>query len=124
MNDQSAGTSGVEITGVVSGSPAAQARLKPGDRIVAMNGQRVFEYPDVLRIVASSAPGTELSLDILRGPFLMTRSTHLGLHRQVFPGQPAYQVATPASPWLHPFAPRPANPQRDAIMNSLYNSDF
>jgi membrane-associated protease RseP (regulator of RpoE activity) len=124
MSEQYAGRSGVAVTAVIPGSPAARARLRAGDRITALNGQPVADYRDILRIVASSAPGAELNVDFYRGPFLMTRAACLGPHQQVFPGRPVYQVAVPGSPWLHPFAPRAPNPQRNELMNSLYNSDF
>jgi len=139
MSDQFSGpSSGVAITGIVSGSPAAEAGLQPGDRIMAMNGQSVSDYHDAMRIVAASAPGSKISLDIVRADWRSTRTAYLGRHQQVFQGQPVIRPSTmvPAS---HPTYSVPRQPSRsipydydqffrpdywhDPLQRSLYNSE-
>lgn len=49
-------TAGVEVTppvigSVVAGSPAAEAGLRPGDRIVTIDGKRIVEFGDVVQEV-------------------------------------------------------------------------
>jgi regulator of sigma E protease len=52
--------------GVVEpGSVAASAGLKPGDRVVSVNGDKVEEFGDIARLVAPH-PGEPLSLEIVR----------------------------------------------------------
>jgi regulator of sigma E protease len=50
---------------VVAGTPAASAGLKPGDRIVRMDGQTVERFEDVSRIVAINA-GTSMQIELDR----------------------------------------------------------
>jgi regulator of sigma E protease len=50
---------------VVAGSPAATAGLKPGDRIVRLDGQQVERFEDLSRIVAIN-PGTPIDLVVER----------------------------------------------------------
>ena len=63
------GGGGFEVIDVFADSPAAEAGLKVGDRIVAVDGkqaQRDISLPD-FRTRMKEAPGTKLTLDILRG---------------------------------------------------------
>ena len=55
-----------EVQAVMSGSPAEKAGLRPGDRILAVNGEKVRHFYDVMRLVSPSA-GRELTLTIERG---------------------------------------------------------
>jgi serine protease Do len=55
------------ITDVYASSPAAQVGLKPGDRVLAVNGRPVESYLQLLRRVAILAPGSEAKLTIQRG---------------------------------------------------------
>jgi regulator of sigma E protease len=55
-----------EVSGVLAGSPAEKAGLKAGDAIVAVNGEKVEHFFDVMRLVGAS-PGRELTLTIRRG---------------------------------------------------------
>jgi len=52
---------------VTPGSPAAQAGLRPGDRIVAVNGKAVSQLYEVDTVI-DAAKGAALSLDVVRGP--------------------------------------------------------
>lgn len=53
------------IDQVEPGSPAAIAGLQSGDVIVAINGERIDEFPDLQRIVTRS-PGVQLDVVVLR----------------------------------------------------------
>jgi serine protease Do len=48
-------------------SPAANAGIRPGDRVVAINGKPIGSYLQLMRKVALSAPGTEAKLTLMRG---------------------------------------------------------
>ncbi len=48
-------------------SPAAEAGIRTGDQVVAVNGRQVDSYQQLLRRVAMLAPGTEAKLTLLRG---------------------------------------------------------
>jgi serine protease Do len=48
-------------------SPAAEAGVQPGDRVLAVNGRPIASYLQLLRKVALLAPGTETKLTLLRG---------------------------------------------------------
>ncbi|HJT88539.1 MAG TPA: DegQ family serine endoprotease [Bryobacteraceae bacterium] len=57
---------GVLVNSVTSGGPAAKAGLKAGDVILELNGKDVND-PNVLRNdIASTAPGTQITLTIFR----------------------------------------------------------
>ncbi|MBN1208524.1 MAG: trypsin-like peptidase domain-containing protein [Myxococcaceae bacterium] len=47
-------------------SPAATAGIRPGDRVLAVNGRAIGSYLQLLRKVALLAPGTETKLTLLR----------------------------------------------------------
>jgi membrane-associated protease RseP (regulator of RpoE activity) len=133
ISDQIPGpSSGVAITGVVSDSPAAEAGLQPGDRLMAMNGQTVSDYRDAMRIVAASAPGSKISLDIVRGDWRSTRTAYMGRHQQVFQGQPVIHSTTRVptvranvrgTRWRQQYSPQWRTHPRNDLMTSLGNSD-
>ena len=60
-------TRGVIIAGVVPGSPAAAAGVRPGDVLVEVQGKAVPDSFAMLNTVAESAPGQAAMLTILRG---------------------------------------------------------
>jgi S1-C subfamily serine protease len=61
FGSQSSG-SGAVISGVVSGSPAAQAGLQPGDTITSVNGQTV-DSPDTLtKLLQNHRPGDKVTI--------------------------------------------------------------
>jgi len=55
-----------EVPGVLAGSAAEKAGLRAGDRILAVNGEPVKHFFDVMRLVGAS-PNRELTLTIERG---------------------------------------------------------
>jgi serine protease DegQ len=57
---------GVIITGVLQNGPAAQAGLRPGDVITAVNGKSVRNVSQLLTAVAALKPGTPTPLTVLR----------------------------------------------------------
>jgi serine protease Do len=48
-------------------SPAAKAGIRPGDRVLAVNGKPIGSYLQLLRKVALLAPGTDTKLTLMRG---------------------------------------------------------
>ncbi len=57
---------GVIVAGVVSGGPAAEAGLEPGDVLLSVNGQPILDARTTMSEIASIAPGTSLPLTIVR----------------------------------------------------------
>ena len=57
---------GVLINSVEAGSPAEHAGLQVGDVIIALNGASVNDPNTLRNQIASTAPGTEVTLTILR----------------------------------------------------------
>lgn len=57
---------GVIITGVLQNGPAAQAGIRPGDVITAVNGKPVRNVSQLLTAVAALKPGTPAPLTVLR----------------------------------------------------------
>lgn len=57
---------GVIITGVLQNGPAAQAGIRPGDVITAVNGKDVRNVSQLLTAVAALKPGTPAPLTVLR----------------------------------------------------------
>lgn len=57
---------GIDVTAVAKGSPADTAGLKPGDIIVAIDGVRLESAAKTLDMIAETAPGTTLKLEISR----------------------------------------------------------
>jgi C-terminal processing protease CtpA/Prc len=54
------------VRAVTPGSPAEHAGLKPGDMIVALNGNRVASSQQVTQIVSSMQPGERLDIEFAR----------------------------------------------------------
>ncbi len=59
-------TGGVMITGVLQNGPAAQAGIRPGDVITAVNGKAVTNVSQLLSAVAALKPGTPAPFTMLR----------------------------------------------------------
>ena len=61
-----------------AGSPAAQAGIKEGDVITAVNGREMKDGHDLARTIAGIAPGTSIKLDVWRNGETKTMSLTLG----------------------------------------------
>jgi serine protease Do len=57
---------GVEVVEVVQGSPAAEARLRAEDLIVAVDGEPVAKVDDVQRLMMGDRIGATVELEVLR----------------------------------------------------------
>lgn len=64
--------SGILITGVEPGEPAALAGLQQNDFIVSIGGEPVRSAPEGLDLVANSKPGTRLEVEFYRDNKRMT----------------------------------------------------
>ena len=57
---------GAELVSVQPGSPAADAGLQPGDRIISVDGEDVGGSADLVRLVQSHKPGDRVTVVIVR----------------------------------------------------------
>jgi Do/DeqQ family serine protease len=67
LQPEAAKAGGVIITGVLQNGPAAQAGIRPGDVITAVNSKPVSNVSQLLTAVAGLKPGTPAPLTVLRG---------------------------------------------------------
>ena len=67
LKPEAAKAGGVIITGVLQNGPAAQGGIRPGDVILAVDGQPVSNVSQLLTAVAALKPGTPAPLKVLRG---------------------------------------------------------
>ncbi|HEY2822377.1 MAG TPA: RIP metalloprotease RseP [Candidatus Acidoferrum sp.] len=54
----------VVVTAVPANSAAAHAGLAPGDRVVAINGQRIPDWTEAAKVVATAEPNTKISVEV------------------------------------------------------------
>ena len=59
-------TTGILISGVLEGGPAARGGVKPGDVLIAVNGNSTKDVRQLLNQIAQIGPGNEATLKILR----------------------------------------------------------
>nr|WP_290695216.1 Do family serine endopeptidase [Halomonas sp. UBA3074] len=69
---------GVIVAGVVSGGPAAQAGLEPGDVLLSVDGQPILDARSTMSEIASIQPGTSLPLTIVRSGERMEMTLEVG----------------------------------------------
>ena len=82
-------TNGALVARVVEDSPAAKAGLKEGDFVVAVDGQAIGA-PNALRnIVANTAPGTVIQMDIYREGKKLTIPVTVAEQPANFGGRPS-----------------------------------
>jgi serine protease Do len=87
-------TSGALVQDVSAGGPAAKAGLKPGDIVRKFNGQTVGDSAELLAMVASTNPGTPVTLEILRNG--QPQTVNVTLEQR--PGNLAYTSGPSKSP--------------------------
>jgi S1-C subfamily serine protease len=68
---------GVLLTGVAPGSPAAQAKLRTGDIVTYLNGERVHRGSDFRQVLRALKPGAQVSLTLMREGRSMTTTARL-----------------------------------------------
>ena len=69
---------GALVTEVTAASPAADAGLKNGDAILAVNGQSIEDSRDLARKVAALNPDSKVDIKVLRGQKEQTVAVKLG----------------------------------------------
>lgn len=57
---------GAVVGAVQEGTPAAKAGLRPGDRVVAVNGQAIQNFSDLRGRIADTQPGSQVILSVDR----------------------------------------------------------
>ncbi|HZA75736.1 MAG TPA: trypsin-like peptidase domain-containing protein [Acidimicrobiales bacterium] len=62
---------GVEVTGVVTGGPAARAGMRPEDIVVALGGHPVEVISDMQRLLTGEVAGHTLDAEVVRGGDLL-----------------------------------------------------
>jgi len=67
MAPPTGGQDGALVQEVASGSPAAKAGLRPGDLVVAIDGQSVADYGELGARIRSHKPGDKITLKVVRG---------------------------------------------------------
>lgn len=65
LADEADGT--VSVSGVMPNSPAAEAGVRPGDRILAINEYLISNSRDVIYLVGSQTPGKKIIIRVNRG---------------------------------------------------------
>ena len=70
--------SGAVIADVTADTPAAEAGLKRGDIVTAVNGDAVKTPQDLTRLIAGAAPGDEVTVNFLRSGDEQTITVILG----------------------------------------------
>jgi serine protease Do len=70
---------GALVSDVTTPSPAAEAGIKSGDAILAVNGNRIADSKDLARQIAALSPGSKIDVRILRTQKEQTIQVKLGL---------------------------------------------
>lgn len=86
---------GAEIVEVVPGSPAAEADLRVGDVITAVEGQAVTRIRPLSEHIARYAPGQRVQLTYLRDGQEFSVRVRLGSRPLEFPGSPSTPFILP-----------------------------
>jgi S1-C subfamily serine protease len=72
------GAAGAEVQAVVPGGPGDRAGLRPGDVIHKIDGKPVVHSADVSGLIATRAPGNQVSIEVDRGGTGKTIKAKLG----------------------------------------------
>ena len=71
-------TSGALIAGVQRGSPADAGAIKPGDILLAVNGQPVKDPQQMLELIARQKPGESVPFKLRRQKALLETTVRIG----------------------------------------------
>jgi serine protease Do len=85
---------GALVSQVAKDSPAARAGLKPGDVIVRYNGREVLDTQQLRKLVAATAPGTQVAVDVVRNGKEQTFNVTVG----TLPVESVSAAAPPSGP--------------------------
>ncbi len=80
MNPGGVNGEGVMISGVTVGSPAAQAGLRPGDQIIAVNGQAVSDPNSMIQLVGAAPQDQALDVQYRRNGQVMQSQVMLAAY--------------------------------------------
>lgn len=69
---------GIYVTKIVEGSPAEKSDIRAGDIILELNGKKLAKTTDLTIAVGNAAPGSKISLKILRNGKTMDKDVVLG----------------------------------------------
>lgn len=105
-------TLGVRVDGVIPGSPAADAGIREGDLVLAMDGQEVRTIEELVTMVSALRPGYDTEATILREGEILPVRIVIGSNFSG-PRRPRSEDAVPPQP-----APR-TEAQRKAIQENL-----
>ncbi|MGH8950050.1 MAG: S1C family serine protease [Acidimicrobiia bacterium] len=67
---------GIEVVEVVAGSPAQRAGIRPGDILVAGDGEPLRNARDLQRLMTGDRVGGSVELTVIRGGSVSTIATH------------------------------------------------
>jgi len=67
---------GIEVVEVVAGSPAQRAGIRPGDILVAGDGEPLLDARDLQRLMTGDRVGGSVDLTVIRGGSVSTIATH------------------------------------------------
>lgn len=59
--------SGILVAGIVSGGPAAEAGIIPGDIITEINNTPLYDPQQAIQMISGIKPGTEIEVIVIRG---------------------------------------------------------
>jgi len=89
-----ANTEGALVSQVNKDSPAAKADVKVGDVVVRFDGKKVRDTRQLRNVVAATAPGTSVKLDVIRDGREQTLTATIGK----MPTEPVAAAEQPAKP--------------------------
>jgi serine protease DegQ len=84
-------TEGALIAGVLKNGPADSGGVRPGDILLAVNGNRVSDSASLLNLIAALKPGTGAQLTVARKQQSMVLKVQVGrrpMQRTLEPAQP------------------------------------
>jgi putative serine protease PepD len=89
---------GAVVQEATAGGPAAQAGVKAGDVIAAVDGKRIQSPDDVAAAIQDKQPGDSVDIEVRRGGNARTISVKLGTRPEQAPQQPSQPQAPGQTP--------------------------